>query len=283
MSTHGRSGLNRWLNGSVTDSVLRQTSIPVLVVPPHAHRPLPTEQPIRLLVPLDGSPLAEEAIHAAERLAVDSEVEIVLLRVVEPPPYTLYGDGYAYVPYDPDAELAEVRRYLQVRVDRLQAAGRRATARAVVGQPSLMVARVAHDEEADIVMMATHGRGGLARLVLGSVSTATLQRAETPVLLVRPSAMRQARQAPHMGLEARDESPIAARPTAAPLNPTVSVSLSMADLELIEHGLRSLGSTVGYAYHQAPRAHRLLDRLDGAARRLEHAAYVDAPEPARTR
>src|SRR5688572_20459348 len=50
MSTHGRSGLGRWLYGSATDSVLRRTSTPVLLVPPHADRPLPNARPIRLLV-----------------------------------------------------------------------------------------------------------------------------------------------------------------------------------------------------------------------------------------
>jgi nucleotide-binding universal stress UspA family protein len=189
MSTHGRSGLGRWLYGSATDSLLRRTSTPVLLVPPHAERPLPTDRPIRLLVTLDGSELAEEAIAAAELLAGTTDAEIYLLRVVEPPSYPLYGDGYSYIPYDPDIELAEARRYLQVEVDRLQAAGIRATARAVIGQPSSMVAQIARDEAADIVTMATHGRSGLARLVLGSVATATVQRVDVPVLLVRPAAM----------------------------------------------------------------------------------------------
>src|SRR4051812_35490907 len=183
MSTHGRSGLGRWLYGSVTDSVLRQTATPMLLVPSHAEQPQPTDRPIRLLVPLDGSELAEEAILTAESWAGATDAELVLLRVVEPPSYPLYGDGYAYIPFDPDVEVAEARQYLQEKVDRLRADGKRVTARAVVGQPSLMVARVAHDEGVDVIMMATHGRGGLARLVLGSVATATLQRADVPILL----------------------------------------------------------------------------------------------------
>jgi nucleotide-binding universal stress UspA family protein len=215
MSTHGRSGFGRWLYGSVTDRVLRLTSTPILLVPPHAGRPLPTDQPIRVLVPLDGSELAEEAIHGAEQLAGATGAELSLLRVVEPPTYPPYGEGYAYIPFDPDIELVEARRYMQGEVDRLQAAGKRVTARTIVGHPSVMVARVAQDEAADIVMMATHGRGGLARLVLGSVATATLQRADVPILLVRPSAMRQADKPSHMAPEATGEPGTASGPTPA--------------------------------------------------------------------
>jgi nucleotide-binding universal stress UspA family protein len=280
MSTHGRSGFGRWLYGSVTDRVLHLTSTPILLVPPHAGRPLPTDQPIRLLVPLDGSELAEEAIRSAELLAGATGAELILLRVVEPPTYPLYGDGYAYIPFDPDVEVAEARRYLQVEVDRLQAAGKRVTARAIVGQPSLMVARVAHEEAVDVVMMATHGRGGLARLVLGSVATATLQRADVPVLLVRPAAMLQAARPSHIAPEAAGEPMTASGPPAALAVSTIDVPLSVADLELIERGLKTLAYTPGYDYHQAPGIRVLLDRLGGAAQSLEATGRAEALEPA---
>lgn len=283
MSTHGRSGFGRWLYGSVTDSVLRQTVTPMLLVPSHAEQPQPTDRPIRLLVPLDGSVLAEEAIPTADLWAEATDAELVLLRVVEPPSYPLYGDGYAYIPFDPDVEVAEARRYLQEKVDRLQANGKRVTARAIVGQPSLMVARVAHDEGVDVIMMATHGRGGLARLVLGSVATATLQRADVPVLLVRPSAMLQADKTSHTASDAAGEPMTASEPPAALAMPTVDVPLSVADLELIERGLKTLAYTPGYDYHQAPSVHLLLDRLGGAVLSLETTARAEAPEPAMTK
>jgi nucleotide-binding universal stress UspA family protein len=281
MSTHGRSGLGRWLYGSVTDGVLRQTTTPVLLVPPHADQPLPTDRPLRLLVPLDGSELAQEATLTAEVLAETVDAEIVLLRVVEPPAYPLYGDGYAYIPFDPDAQLAEAKQYIQEEANRLQAAGKRVTVRALVGQPSTMVAQVAHDEDVDIIMMATHGRGGLTRLVLGSVATATLQRAQVPVLLVRPSAVREGDDTSRLAPAAEDET--VSDVPAAPAAPTIDVHLSMADLELLERGIKTLAYTPGYDYRQAPKVHVLLDRLRGAAQRLERAAHSDAPEPATTR
>jgi nucleotide-binding universal stress UspA family protein len=66
----------------------------------------------------------------------------------------------------------------------------RVTAQDATGMPAGVIGQVARDIEADIVVIATHGRSGLARLVLGSVATSVLQQAETPVLLVRPVAMR---------------------------------------------------------------------------------------------
>ena len=183
------------------DSVLQQSSIPVLLVPPHVERPLPTDRPLRLLVTLDGSELAEEAIGAAELLVGSPGAELVLLRVVESPPYPLYGPGYAYVPWDEDAERASARQYLQAQVDRLQARGINATAQHAIGSPASVIGQVARDVEADIVVMATHGRTGLPRLVLGSVATSVLQQAETPVLLVRPGAMRQADGSPDSAVQ----------------------------------------------------------------------------------
>jgi nucleotide-binding universal stress UspA family protein len=202
MSTHGRSGLDRWIYGSVADTVLRQSEIPVLLVPPPAEQPLPTDRPLRVLVPLDGSELAEEALGIAEQLAETVGAELVLLRVVEPPGYALYGDGFAYLPYDEEAELNDARAYLQAHVDRLRADGKPAAMRVVLGPPATVVTQAAQETGADLVAMATHGRGGLARLVLGSIAASTLQRATVPVLLVRPAALSQTDEEAEISAEA---------------------------------------------------------------------------------
>ena len=121
--------------GSVADRVLRSATVPVLLVPAHSSRAWPTDQPLSVLVPLDGSPLAEEALASAQLLSEAFAAHINLLRVVEPPAYPLYGDGYTYIPYDEETELAQARQYIDQQVSRLQAAGRHATGRVVVGQP----------------------------------------------------------------------------------------------------------------------------------------------------
>lgn len=221
MSTHGRAGLGRWIYGSVADDVLRHSEVPVLLVPPHCEHAWPANRPLRVLVPLDGSELAEAALRTAELLAETSAAELVLLRVVEPPIYPLYGDGYAYIPIDEEAELA-----LAEQVERLRAGGTGATARTVVGQPAMAVATVAREVEADVIAMATHGRGGLARLVMGSVATGALQRATVPLLLTRPAALERPIPPP--------------RSTASPVTgPPVVMTLSAEEAGVVRQALES--------------------------------------------
>jgi nucleotide-binding universal stress UspA family protein len=190
MSTHGDSGLGRWLYGSVADEVLRRASVPVVVVPPGLAAPWTADRAPRILVPLDGSALAEAALGPAHEFAVRLGSEIVLLQVIPFPPYELYGDPLAYLPaFDPDAQIAEAGRYLGEVAARLRGTVSQVRVRAEVGKPTTVIADVASAEQADLIAMATHGRGGLARLVLGSVATGTLRRANVPLILVRPAAL----------------------------------------------------------------------------------------------
>ena len=87
--------------------------------------------------------------------------------------------------------------------------GLRVTSRAVAGSPSTAIAAVAHEEDADLIAMATHGRGGLGRLIMGSVADATLQETTVPVMLVRPSAARPT--GPRPAVEAAPASATSAR------------------------------------------------------------------------
>jgi nucleotide-binding universal stress UspA family protein len=200
MSTHGRSGLGRWIYGSVADRVLRTALIPVLLVPAACSGEWTTARPLRILVPLDQSPLAEEALGPASELAQALGAELLLLQVLEYP-LPAVADGATYLPpLDQDADLAAARQYLEDLAVALRADGQTVTTLAVaaapspVGQAVATIAAVAHDERVDAVVMATHGRGGLARLVMGSVATGVLQHATVPVLVVRPAAV-QARDA----------------------------------------------------------------------------------------
>ncbi len=202
MSTHGRSGLGRWIYGSVADRVLRTAPIPVLLVPAACAGNWPTDRRLRVLVPLDGSPLAEEALGPAGELAQALGAELLLLQVLEYP-LPLAGDSAGYVPFwDQDADLAAARRYLDEVAGALRAEGRTVAVLAVaappssVGQAVTTIATVSRDEQAAAIVMATHGRGGLARLAMGSVGTGVLQHATVPVLLVRPAAIRAQEAAP---------------------------------------------------------------------------------------
>jgi nucleotide-binding universal stress UspA family protein len=190
MTTHGRFGVDRWVHGSVADAVLRQADVPLLVIPATCAGGWPTDRAARLLVALDGSPLAEEILAPIGTLAAALGAELHLLRAVEPPVATAEPALYAHL-FDPETELAEAREYLRQTAGGSWTVGRPVTVHAEVGPPVTVIADYARDHQMDLTAMATHGRGGLARLLLGSVATGVLQRAGTPLLLVRPARVRE--------------------------------------------------------------------------------------------
>jgi nucleotide-binding universal stress UspA family protein len=190
MATHGRSGLGRWLYGSVADEVLRRASVPIFLVPPGSDEPWSDDRAPRILIPLDGSQLGEAALGPARAWATQLGSEIVLVQVIPFPPYSSFGDSSGnVVALDPEPDLAAAQRYLSELAERLRSTVKQVRVRAELGEPSVAIARIAADEKAKLIVMATHGRSGLARLVLGSVATGTLRRANVPLLLVRPAAL----------------------------------------------------------------------------------------------
>jgi nucleotide-binding universal stress UspA family protein len=134
----------------------------------------------RVLVPLDGSPFAEAALPAALSLAGETHGEVHLLRVLEVPPVFVFPEVYS-----PDRDEAEV--YLDALIERVGGAGVHNVSRTVrEGAVVQEIARAAHDWRADVIVMCTHGRGGVSRLWLGSVADRFLRTTTVPVFLVRP-------------------------------------------------------------------------------------------------
>ncbi|MGE3273055.1 MAG: universal stress protein [Chloroflexota bacterium] len=193
MSTHGHGGIGRWLYGSVADQILSGSTIPVLLVPAAGGPAWPTDRPPRILVPLDGSTYAEAAIGPAWDLGHALGADLLFLRVVEGNPEVAWqilpmATSLAQVA-PPD--LTEARHYLQ-RVTRMPGAAVRSVETLVdSGDPTSVIPSLARQEGIDLIVMATHGRTGLARLTMGSVATTVLQRAHVPVLMVRPSELGQ--------------------------------------------------------------------------------------------
>jgi nucleotide-binding universal stress UspA family protein len=188
MSTHGRSGLGRWLFGSVADEVLRRSDIPVMLVPPDCAPPWPETRPPRILVALDGSPFSERVLTPATSLAVLLNAHLVLFRVVAWPPLRPISEVDITPIPSLDDQIAEAEAYLVDAARTVEQTLPVVRIRTRVGQPPLAIVDAAEDENADLIAMATHGRGGLARAVLGSVATGTLRRAPVPIFFVRPTA-----------------------------------------------------------------------------------------------
>ncbi|MBK8901531.1 MAG: universal stress protein [Anaerolineaceae bacterium] len=140
-----------------------------------------------LLVPLDGSELAEIALPMAWSVAEKFKSKITLLRVVHLPYYI--GDGLditdLYTSLDQKMQ-QEARAYLEEKRKVLRGAGIEVNLHLVVGEPPADAILLAVDElGVDAIVMSTHGRGGMMRWVFGSVADRVLQRARVPILLSR--------------------------------------------------------------------------------------------------
>jgi nucleotide-binding universal stress UspA family protein len=139
----------------------------------------------RILVTLDSSELAERAIAPALELARKFESEIILLRVpvVEAQIAVAYGMG---VPYEADLKRSqeEAEGYLYSWKMKLLGSGVNIRTEVVSGAPSEVILDVADAEHADLIVMSTHGRSGLSRLMYGSVAESVLRGSQIPVLLI---------------------------------------------------------------------------------------------------
>jgi nucleotide-binding universal stress UspA family protein len=193
MATHGRGALERAWLGSVADSLVRQLPVPILLVRPvEDERPNLSVDPVvrRVVVALDGSALAEAALEPAAELARALAVPVVLVRAVG----AHVEIQSSYIPHAAqayqeqlEAERAEARSYLDEAAGRVAGPGVEVAERVVrEGAAPRVILSTADAEGVDVVAMATHGRGGLRRLLLGSVSDKVVRAATGPVLLVRP-------------------------------------------------------------------------------------------------
>lgn len=196
MSTHGRSGLRRSVFGSVADRLIRRVEVPVALVPPRCAASWEARRPAQILVPLDGSPLAEQALDTAAHLAHELAAEILLVRSVSPIVHARYRGTRLTLSCADFAEIEDAWRYLSNVADDLRPNGLGVTIRVLIGSSAAAIADAARTERMDLIVMTTHGRGGLSRFVLGSVADGVLQRTGVPVLLSRSGvAHRSARVA----------------------------------------------------------------------------------------
>jgi nucleotide-binding universal stress UspA family protein len=198
MATHDRSGPNRWLHGSVAEAVVGQAGVPVLLVrATEGVRPnerLGMPQP-ELIVPLDGSSLAEAAVPLGRGLAKALGGHIVLVGVIPTPGQLVAGQIGAigsYVGADHARLESEAQAYLEAILGSLKASGLSAEAIVRQGKPAAEIGAVAREHAAAAVVMATHGRTGLVRTLLGSIAGEVLHRGTSPVILVRPPELRRA-------------------------------------------------------------------------------------------
>lgn len=139
----------------------------------------------RALVPLDGSMVAEAIVPFILEIAGPLDMEVALLRVIAPTPPVIVEGGGTVVVDDVEKVRASAEAYLSPVATGLRARGVRATTQVRFGNAVAEILAGAREADADLIAMTTHGRGGLGRLLFGSVAEAVLRQAETPVFLMR--------------------------------------------------------------------------------------------------
>jgi nucleotide-binding universal stress UspA family protein len=192
MATHGRSGAKRWLLGSVAQKVLQGSINPLLLIRPKEEAHAGADAKLStVILPLDGSHLAEKIFPQVVYLANRLKLEVVLIRT-----YALPTTGYfmATGVSPPDigrmgAKIKEeVTSYLQAKVEQLQAEGiEKASFLAVEGNGPEEIIDLAQRTSDSLVAMSTHGRSGMGRWVMGSVTDRVVCYCGDPVLVIRPA------------------------------------------------------------------------------------------------
>jgi nucleotide-binding universal stress UspA family protein len=190
MATHGRSGLNRFLLGSVAEKVLRGTTNPLLLVRATEAAKAEGEAVFKsVVVPLDGSELAESVIPMMAGLAKALDLEVVLIRAYHIP-YNSYAgdDGSDAVNYDEliAAVRDEAKEYSEKKVAEVKKLGvtkvSAVTKEGFAGDEIIAAGRKTPDS---LIAMCSHGRSGVKRWMLGSVTETVVRHAGEPVLVIR--------------------------------------------------------------------------------------------------
>ncbi len=190
MTTHGRTGASRAWLGSVADSLVRNSTFPLLVIRPleDGGSTFPTPAFGHILVPLDGSHVGEKILGPATLLGKAMGSRFTLLHVV--PPHVTVGARMSPLPSgNLEGKLAGAEAYLAGVAARLGAEGFEVRTRIESHfAPARAILQLGESEEVDLVAIATHGYTGMKRAILGSVTDKVLRGARWPLLLARPLA-----------------------------------------------------------------------------------------------
>ena len=190
MATHGRSGLNRFLLGSVAEKVLRGSANPLVLVRAKEESMSSGDVGFKsIVVPLDGSELAETVIPMVATMAKNLDIEVVLFRAYHIP-YNAYAadDGYYAVNYDDliAGVRDEATEYLDKKVAEMKKLGvAKVSAVSKEGYAGDEIIALGHKTPGALIAMCSHGRSGVKRWMLGSVTENVVRHSDEPVLVVR--------------------------------------------------------------------------------------------------
>ena len=188
MATHGRSGIKRWLLGSVAEKVLRATANPLLLVRVDGQTERGQEAVQSITVPLDGSELAASVLPLVRIIAQRMNVGITLFSAYELLASAYYGSENYLPNYEElkNSLRTEVETYLTKEMETLKSEGIEKTSIFLTeGAGPDEIISYARKHRDTLIAMCTHGRSGIKRWVLGSVTEKVVRHAGNPVLVMR--------------------------------------------------------------------------------------------------
>ncbi len=193
MSSHGRSGFNRLMVGSVANRIVGGAPCPVVVVrASDSGEPMPEVHSIeKVLVPLDGSGFAEQALEGALASLESKQLQFHFVRIPETMSWQTAADvggaaNYQMIDTYMEATRADAAAYLAEVAGRLEGRGYTVTWEVREGVIADEIVAAADEQNVDLVVIATHGRTGFRRLVMGSVAERILRDSSAPLMMVRP-------------------------------------------------------------------------------------------------
>lgn len=192
MATHGRSGINRWLLGSIAEKVLRAATNPLLLVRATDEAKADRVATLKsIVVPLDGSELAESVFPTVVELAKTLKLEVVLFRAYSIP-YSAYSSAEGYYAVDYEELLKAMREeavdYLEKKTEAVKKLGiDKVSCVAKEGFAADEIISLSRKSPDNLIAMCTHGRSGVKRWVLGSVTETVVRHSADPVLVIRAS------------------------------------------------------------------------------------------------
>ena len=203
MTTHGRRGVLHWLFGNVAAEVVQVTPRPLLLLRPQESdrsfsMPNFNTSPYQnIVVPLDASAFAEQALDQASELASAMDATFHLVSIVPLPhvlPIHIHKENESQSLMRAVLHQTELERrthYLEQKAEHFKELGLRVQTNVAPGHPAEEILRFSTQHQQTLLVMTTHGRSGLRRILLGSVAMKVVQEAHVPVLLVRGRTLGQ--------------------------------------------------------------------------------------------
>ena len=189
MTSHGGSGIMPWTMGSTANKIIQKCQVPILMV--RATHAILKRRPVKvfktILLPLDGSPFGEAALQLTKTIASAVGSKIILLFIVETVQHihTIGGpDHFAYSEQQIELMKKAALKYMEGAKE--QFGDRPVQIIVRTGDPAHEIIKVSKEENVSLVAMSSHGKSGMTRWMLGSISEKVLHAGKTPILLVRP-------------------------------------------------------------------------------------------------